>query len=272
MTWLTTLLALTVVLLLVPSDPRSRWNRSQPTLTPTSNRTTARPSGGALLVAAVLAGALALGPALGGMRGFVLAAAAALVGATATRMAVLRLGRMTAQRTARSVVEGCTVLAANLRIGLVPTQALASAAGGCPLLRPAHQTLLLGGDVTTVWLRQAAEPGAEGLRELARAWQVAHRTGASLTSTLEQVAAGQSADLTLRALVASELAASRATGKLMAALPLLGVGMGYLLGGDPVGWLLAGPAGWICLLLGVALACAGVLWIESLSRRVSVRG
>jgi tight adherence protein B len=202
----------------------------------------------------------------------VLAAAAVVVLATAARLALLRLSWTASERTARSVVEGCTVLAASLRVGLVPAQALASAAVSCPLLRPAHETLLLGGDVPAVWLRQAADPGAGGLRELARAWQVAHRTGASLTSTLEQVAAGQSADQALRSVVASELAAPRATGKLMAALPLLGIGMGYLLSGDPIGWLTAGVAGWTCLLLGVALASAGVLWIESLSRHVSVQG
>ena len=53
---------------------------------------------------------------------------------------------------------------------------------------------------------------------------MAARTGASLGSTLEQVAAGQSADQALRAVVGGELAAPRATGKLMAALPALGLG------------------------------------------------
>jgi Flp pilus assembly protein TadB len=33
--------------------------------------------------------------------------------------------------------------------------------------------------------------------------------------------------------------------------------------------LLAVPAGWTCLLAGVVLACAGVLWIESLARQTS---
>ena len=48
-----------------------------------------------------------------------------------------------------------------------------------------------------------------------------------------------------------------------------GLGIGYLLVGDPARWLLAGPAGWACLLGGVALACAGVLWIEALARQVA---
>ena len=126
--------------------------------------------------------------------------------------------------------------------------------------------------MVAVWHRQAKEEGLGGLLDLARAWQVGTRSGASLTATLDQVAAALAADESLRAVVGSELAAPRATGKLMAALPALGVGMGYLLGGDPLGWLVQGPAGGTCLVLGTALACGGVLWIESLARRTGTPG
>jgi tight adherence protein B len=154
---------------------------------------------------------------------------------------------------------------------MVPAQALASAADDCPVLHEAQRTLALGGEVTTVWRRQAEKEGLGGLRDLARAWQVGTRAGASLTGTLDQVAAGLSADVALQALVGGELAAPRATGKVMAVLPALGVGMGYLLGGDPLRWLTGGLPGWICLVGGVALACAGVLWIESLARRAAAQ-
>ena len=58
----------------------------------------------------------------------------------------------------------------------------------------------------------------------------------------------------------------------MAALPLCGVGLGYLVGGDPLQFLLANPYGWGCLVLGVTLACSGVLWIDRLARRAEVQG
>jgi len=86
------------------------------------------------------------------------------------------------------------------------------------------------------------------------------------------VADGLAADQSLRAVVAGELSAPRATGKVMAVLPGCGVGLGYLLGGDPIDWLLAGPLGWGCLLGGVVLACLGVLWIEALAQRAEGRG
>ncbi len=224
-----------------------------------------------LVCGAGAGGLLALALSLDGTRGAVLAVSAGLVLATGGRLTVLWLRRRAADRVAKDVVEGCAVLAANLRVGQVPSRALQTAAAACPTLQPAHETLLLGGDVAAVWFRQAAGPGAGGLRELARAWRVAERTGASLASTLDQVVAGQTGDQALREVVAGELAAPRATGKVMAVLPALGLGMGYLLGGEPLRWLAAGPAGWTCSVLGVALACGGVLWIEALARAASVR-
>jgi tight adherence protein B len=271
MTALAVLLAVAAVLLGL-SRPTAGWSRADPVLTSTPHVRSRPPTRAVLVVGSGVGGLLALGVLVDGTRGLVLAVTAALAGGTAARLVVLRLRRRAADRTAQAVVEGCTVLAANLRVGQVPSRALGTAAAACPLLDPAHETLLLGGDVTAVWSRQAEEPGAGGLRELARAWQVADRSGASLGSTLEQVAAGQTADQALRAVVGSELAAPRATGKVMAALPVLGLAMGYLLGGDPVGWLTAGPAGWACTVAGVAFACSGVLWIEALARAASVQG
>ena len=93
-----------------------------------------------------------------------------------------------------------------------------------------------------------------------------------MSAVLELVAEGLAADQSLRAVVASELSAPRATGKVMAVLPGCGIGLGYLLGGEPVGWLLAGPLGWGCLLGGVVLACLGVLWIETLAARAAAQG
>jgi tight adherence protein B len=123
--------------------------------------------------------------------------------------------------------------------------------------------------VVAVWRQKARHAGHQGLLELARAWQVSVETGAPMSSTLDQVAASLSADQSLMGVVNSELATARASSKVMAALPLCGMGIGYLLGGDPARWLLAGPAGWACLLAGVLLGCAGVLWIEALARGAS---
>ena len=73
-----------------------------------------------------------------------------------------------------------------------------------------------------------------------------------MSSMLDQVATNLSADQSLTGVVNRELAAARATSKVMAALPPCGIGIGYLLGGDPVRCLLAGPAGWVPAVGGAA--------------------
>jgi len=273
MTALAVLFAMTAVLLVLPPSLPRRLEREQRNgHNPRSGVGDPRRQRGPLLLALALVLAPVLTLLLAGARAAVLATAAAVVVASGVRLAALRARRSAAARARGSVAEACRVLWANVRVGMVPAEALARAASSCELLREGQRTLALGGDVTAVWRRQAAADGFDGLHDLARGWQVGTRSGASLTGTLEQVATGVSADLSLQAVVDSELAAPRATGRVMAALPAFGMGMGYLLGGDPMRWLTAGPAGWACLVLGVALACAGVLWIESLARRAAGRG
>jgi tight adherence protein B len=270
MTLLATLLAFLAVLLALPVARARRLARE-----PQSAQRLREPSPArvqALLLALALLGGPVLALAVAGPRVAIFAASAAIVVATAARLIRLSARRTAAGQARQAVAEACALLSANLRVGMVPARALASAADDCAVLREAQRTLALGGDVSTVWRRQAEVDGMGGLRELARAWQVGTRSGASLTGTLEQVADGLSADLALGAVVGSELAGPRATGKVMAVLPLLGVGMGYLLGGDPMRWLAEGVPGWTCLITGVAFACAGVLWIESLARRAAVQG
>jgi tight adherence protein B len=236
------------------------------------SRTRRRRSWTALAIMIIMSGMIIAGGYFGKARGAVLASAALLIAGTAARLLDQYRRRRSANRARGDVAQACTVLASYLRVGQVPSAALAIAAADCEVLREGHQAHTLGADVVPVWRRQARRPGHRGLLELARAWQVSVETGAPMSSTLDQVAASLSADQELTQVINSELAAARATSKVMAALPPCGIGIGYLLGGDPAGWLLDGPAGWACLLAGTLLACAGVLWIEALARRASVDG
>ena len=118
-----------------------------------------------------------------------------------------------ARRRQQEVARACAALSAQLRIGQVPSVALASAAGEHAVLRDARDALELGGDVVRVWRSQARHPGCAGLLELARAWQVSVRTGAPMSASLEQVTAALTAEQDLRAVVAGEFSAPRATGR-----------------------------------------------------------
>lgn len=221
----------------------------------------------------VLGLALVVGAHHAGGPGASAVVAALLVAlATAVRLG-LQLGRArVSTRAQRDVAHACGVLASQIRVGRVPGEALRSAAEDCAVLRTASRTAELGGDVTVVWRSWSRVPGHGGLLDLARAWQVSQQTGAPLARSLEQVSEALTADQALRTVVAGELSAPRATGKIMAVLPLCGLGMGYLLGGDPLHFLTSSRYGWVCLVAGTALAAAGVLWIDRLARAATEQG
>ena len=270
--------ALTVVLAAITAAfavPRSPAARSRARLRPAPSDDVGRrrrARTGALLAVGSTAGGLTLGAVLGGTRGFVVAAAVTIAVGTAIRVVVLHARDLAARRAQSDVARACGVLASYVRVGQVPADAIVLVAGDCPVLAEAAAVQQIGGDVPDALRSRAAQPGHGGLLDLARAWQVSSSTGAPMAPALEEVASGLASDESLRSVVSAELAAPRSTGKVMAVLPLVGIALGYLLGGRPLQWLLAGPLGWSCLLLGLLLAAGGVLWIERLARAAAAGG
>ncbi|MDR1214755.1 MAG: hypothetical protein LBK54_11845 [Propionibacteriaceae bacterium] len=169
----------------------------------------------------------------------------------------------------RQVARACRVIDALLAQGLVPRQALIEASQECLILAPAAATAEMGGDTAAVLRQQGGQAGADGLVELARAWTITELTGAPLHGVLTRVKDDLAAQADLAGLVDQELAAARATGHLLAALPLAGLGLGYAFGVSPLTWLTGSGWGRICLSGGVALACVGALWSDVLAGRAT---
>lgn len=175
--------------------------------------------------------------------------------------------RRRSRRLRGDVAHACRVLAGQLRVGMVPAEAIKVAADDCPVLADAAAVQELGGDVIQGWRRDSACSGGAGLGSLARAWHLSHVTGAPMAPALQQVADDVTAEEHLALLVAGELSSSRATGRVMAALPVVGLGLGYLVGGDPASFLLGHGIGQVMLLVGVCLAAGGICWMDRIAAR-----
>ena len=191
----------------------------------------------------------------------VLAAAWALLGLHRRRRRDVQ-----AQERSERVRETCEALAAELAAGRPPGAALDRAADDWPLLAPVAEAHRVGADVPAAWRATSTVAGAGDLRLVAAAWQIAHRTGHGLSHAVARVAADLRRARGTRRIVAGELASARATARLVAVLPVAALLMGSGAGGDPVAFLLGHPVGLACLAGGVALAVAGLAWIEALAR------
>ncbi|TJY69851.1 hypothetical protein E4J89_09130 [Arthrobacter sp. CAU 1506] len=105
--------------------------------------------------------------------------------------------------------------------------------------------------------------------DLASCWEVSERTGAPLALLLENYARHLQDRLDGRAARRTALAGPKATATLLAWLPLLGLGLGTVMGADPVSTLLLSASGWPVLVVGVALMIGARLWSRALVRRAA---
>lgn len=179
--------------------------------------------------------------------------------------------RKVAEARQERVLELCEVLVGELTAGQPPVSALTRCLDVWPDFEPVPTAARLGADVPTAFRRLAELPGADGLRELAGAWQVSQGSGAGLAVALSHVAVSARESQATRRLVGSEMASAQATARLVAGLPFVALVLGSGIGGDPWGFLLATPAGLVCLAGGLALAFAGLVWIDAIAAGVMSR-
>ncbi|WP_431783904.1 type II secretion system F family protein [Streptomyces chumphonensis] len=173
--------------------------------------------------------------------------------------------RRAAERREAAVIELCAALAAEVRAGRQPEQALPTVIeiGGAALGGPGADVLAavrFGGDVPAALRRAAELPGAGGLAGVAACWRVAVDGGAGLADGLDRVAGALRAERDQREELRAQLAGPRATAVTLALLPVFGVLLGTAMGAKPLHFLLHSPAGWALLTGAVLLECAGLAW------------
>src|SRR5262249_56441804 len=68
--------------------------------------------------------------------------------------------------------------------------------------------------------------------------------------------------------LAAELAGPRATARLLALLPLVGIAMGQALDAEPLRMLLTTPWGRLALVAGISLEVCGTWWVNRIANTV----
>jgi len=181
-----------------------------------------------------------------------------------------RARRSRALTPERRLVHALRALAAELSAGSTPADALERASGDPPLWPHALAAARFGDSIPRGLRQDAARTSdlAPQLRQLAAAWSVGAAHGGGLVASIERLALSVQAQFELRGVLSSELAAPRATMRMLSALPLVGVAMGYLLGADPIGWFLGSSVGALIAGTAVALTIAGVVWTRRIVGRV----
>ncbi|RDI66022.1 type II secretion system F family protein [Nocardia pseudobrasiliensis] len=200
--------------------------------------------------------------------------ATAMVGATVgTR---LRRGRKEQRRIAqcRALADGLAVVIGELRVGAHPGAAAATAAEesdgtAAHAFAACAARSRLGGRPAD-GLRDPHAPIATELARIAEAWQLADQHGLALADLLTTARADLLARIRFRDRTRAALAGPRATATILAALPLLGITLGHLMGASPLSILLHPGPGALLLPLGTALACTGILWTDALTRKALI--
>lgn len=201
-------------------------------------------------------------------------AAATIVGATvALRLRRrLRLQRRAAESVALQAA--LDVLIGELRVGAHPVAAFEVAANEVEgavgaSLRAVAARARLGADVAA-GLRSVAQrsPLPAHWERLAVYWQLAQTHGLAIATLMQAAQCDIVERERFSARVTAGMAGARTTAAVLAALPVLGVVLGQVIGADPAGFLLSGGAGGWLLVIGVGLACVGLLWSDRLTARV----
>ncbi|WP_207345407.1 hypothetical protein [Arthrobacter sp. E3] len=96
--------------------------------------------------------------------------------------------------------------------------------------------------------------------DVAACFEVCEGSGAPVAAILDRLAQAIEAEQDAVALRETALAGPRATVRLLSWLPSIGLGLGIVMGVDPIGALLGSPLGWAVLAAGVLFSLVGRIW------------
>lgn len=202
------------------------------------------------------------------------AVAGVIVGGT---LVIRRRGRGAQRRRSAesfALQAALDVLAGELRAGAHPVEAFGVAASEAdeavaPALRAVAARARLGADVAAGLRSVAARSALPGhWNRVAVSWRLAQTHGLAIATLMRAAQRDVAERQRFSARVNAGMAGARTTATMLACLPVLGIGLGQLIGAEPVRFLLSGgPGGWL-LVVGVSLGCAGLLWSDRITAGV----
>ncbi len=173
------------------------------------------------------------------------------------------------EATRLAVIRALAALVAELEAGQLPGNALVRAGGESSPWPTATAAAGSSGDIADALdLDGRTSPV---LRHLAACWRVGERSGAGLAASVSRLATSARAAEDIRAALEGQLAVPRATARMLALLPVIGIVFGTLLGADPLDWLTSSPPGRACLAGGALLTVAGLWWTGRIATSVERR-
>ncbi|WP_020497201.1 type II secretion system F family protein [Sciscionella marina] len=203
-----------------------------------------------------------------------------LIGAALALAVFVALRRWRAARGVRArtsatqrFAEALQAMVAELRRGAHPALAAASAAETAevgPVFAGIADAAGIGARVADTLAARAAElPQLTiELERFASAWRLSVTHGLALAELLAALQRDVEHRVRSAANLRAQLSGARASGWVLAALPVAGVVLGQAIGADPLGLLGRQGTGGMLLLIGVGLICAGLTWTARLTERV----
>jgi len=212
---------------------------------------------------------LALVVAAATSAGFVIAAA--IVAATLEHRRRGRQRRRARAAEAAALRAALDVLVGELRVGAHPVAAFGVAAENvdgavATALRTIAARARLGTDVVAGMLSVARRSSLpDQWDRLAVCWQLAQTHGLAIGTLMHTAQRDLVERQRFAARVDAGMAGARTTAAVLAGLPVVGIGLGQLIGADPLSFLLSGGFGEWLLVIGVLLACSGLLWCDRIT-------
>lgn len=171
-------------------------------------------------------------------------------------------------RRRQGTAEFVLALADELSAGLPLETAVVRAGEAVPWCVHTLRAARMGGDIPAALRMDAARDDLSVLVSLGAAWRVASGSGAGLAVAARNLGQAAMDRERARRELASEMAGPRATARVLALLPAIGLVLGSGFGGSPWSWLTGTPLGLMVLAVGATLEVLGLMWVQWLVRRV----